>query len=390
MAMERWIVVLTLVAGLAGVRPVTAQVTRADSAAVIQGAASELEAQGRRELAKALYEYLIRRYPGTPAALEAERRLAVARAAAQTGLDREGRVELTVWSTLFGLWLGVAVPATFGANDPEPYGLGLLIGGPAGFLASRYYTSRTWVGTGDARAITWGGMWGTWQGYGWREVLGIGTRTHEVCPGCPPAEETPSEAVFASMLVGGLAGVATGALLARSQDIPPGTATMVSFGSLWGTWFAVAAGMLGDLEGDDLLTTALLGGNAGLVSTAFLAPRWDMSRERARLVNVAGVAGLVGGLGLDLLLQPDDDKVQVAIPLATSVAGLAAGALLTRGYDRARDRDDGPDSGAMIELRDGRLGFDVPLPSPALVRQPGRDHGRLAPAVRLTLLDARF
>lgn len=221
-------------------------------------------------------------------------------------------------------------------------------------------------------------------------MLGIGTRTHEVCPGCPPAEETPSEAVFASMLVGGLAGVATGALLARSQDIPPGTATMVSFGSLWGTWFAVAAGMLGDLEGDDLLTTALLGGNAGLVSTAFLAPRWDMSRERARLVNVAGVAGLVGGLGLDLLLQPDDDKVQVAIPLATSVAGLAAGALLTRGYDRARDRDDGPDSGAMIELRDGRLGFDVPLPSPALVRQPGRDHGRLAPAVRLTLLDARF
>lgn len=390
MAVGRWIVALALAAGLVAARPAAAQLAPADSAAVIRGVAAELEAQGRHELAHALYEYLLRRFPGTPAALEAERRLELARAGRAAGTERDGRVELTVWSTLFGLWLGVAVPGTFGADDPEPYGLGLLVGGPTGFLASRFYTGRVQVGTGDARAITWGGVWGTWQGYGWREVLGIGSRTHRACPDCPEFEETPSEAVFASMMLGGLAGVTTGAILARTRDITAGTGTMVSFGSLWGTWFAVAAGIFADLEGDDLLTTALLGGNAGLVTTALLAPRWEMSRERARLINVAGVAGLVGGLGIDLLLRPDDEKVAIAIPLITSIGGLAAGTYGTRGYDRDGGPADGPDGGAMIELRDGRLAFDLPVPSPTLIRQPGRDQGRWTPAVRLTLLDARF
>src|SRR5690606_19950932 len=264
-----------------------------------------------------------------------------------------------------------AVPAAAGTDEPEVYGAGLLLGGPAGFLAARTYARRG-LSEGQARAVTFGGTWGTWQGVGWREVLDIGEA---------------SKSTFRAMVLGGLTGIGVGAALARDRPITAGTATAVSFGALWGTWYGLVMAVLADVEDDDqLLTASLVGGNLGLVATALVAPGWNASRQRVRLVNVAGVAGLAAGYGLLLLLQPDDDRVAILVPAVTSAAGLFAGAAWTRNHDRGA----GPDGGggeALLEWSGGRWTAGEPLPVPVL---RGAGGGRRAPGIRLDLLSLRF
>jgi len=352
-----------------------AQETRADTAAVLLRVAEQLEAEGRTALAAALLQTILERYGETPAAAEAARRRAPARTAAAE-VTGSGRGELMVWGTLYGLWLGAAVPAAAGADDPEAYGLGLLLGGPTGFLAARLYAGEG-LTEGQARAITFGGTWGTWQGFGWREVADVG--------------RTP-EATFTAMIAGGLTGLGIGAALAHNRPVTPGTATMVNFGALWGTWYGLAAAIAADMDGDDhRLTASLIGGNLGLIATALTAPAWNLSRQRARLINVAGVAGLVGGFGLLLLLQPEDDNTAILVPTLTSAAGLLAGAAWTRNYDRRSGPAGGGGGGgggeALLERRGGRWTAGEPRPVPVLLEAGA---GRRAPGVRLDLVAVRF
>lgn len=367
----RGLALATLCVALLGGVPAqaAAQETRADTAAVLLRVAERLEAEGRSALAGALLQAILERYGDTPAAEAARRRAAERRAAAE--VTGSGRGELMVWGTLYGLLLGAAVPAAAGTDEPEVYGAGLLLGGPAGFLAARTYARRG-LSEGQARAVTFGGTWGTWQGVGWREVLDIGES---------------SKSTFRAMVLGGLTGIGVGAALARDRPITAGTATAVSFGALWGTWYGLVMAVLADVEDDDqLLTASLVGGNLGLVATALVAPGWNASRQRVRLVNVAGVAGLAAGYGLLLLLQPDDDRVAILVPAVTSAAGLFAGAAWTRNHDRGA----GPDGGggeALLEWSGGRWTAGEPLPVPVLLEAGG---GRRAPGIRLDLLSLRF
>ncbi len=391
--------------------------TRTDSAAVLLDAAARLDAEGREDAADALYDLILRRYGDTPSATRVR---ALARGQAAAAASRGARTELTVWGTTYGLWTGVAVPAALGADGAGAYGLGLLLGGPAGFLASRAYAHARPLTVGDARAVTLGGTWGTWQGFGWSAVAdwGEGTTFSDCVPGPEPcidtsSSEDPVRARFASALVGGLVGIGVGAWIADRAEVEPGTATMVNFGALWATGYGLGAGAIAGLEDDALLATTLLAGDAGLIATALAAPAWDVSRPRARLINIAGVAGVLGGVGLDLLIQPDDEKVGYAIPMATGAVGLTIGVLTTRGMDRRGAGDSsgtgssgqGPsrtgagETGAAVRGAGGRSagggalvrrsaeGWKVGAPVLGLARSraPGRPD---RPALRLTLLRA--
>lgn len=370
-SLAAWLAAGLLVAGglLASPSGAAGQ-TRADSAAVLIDAARRLAAEGRAEVAQTLYRYVVERYGGTAAAEEAARLLAGG------GPERDGRVELQVWGTLYGLWLGVGLPLAAGADDPEPYGLGLLLGGPAGFFGSRAYARSRPLSVGQARAITLGGTWGSWQGLGWALVADVGQEERRICPDPQFPEQCftdqegdSSEEIAAAVIAGGLVGIVTGAILAR-KPISQGVASTVNFGALWGTWFGVAAGVLMDREDDDLLAATLIGGDVGLLATGLLAPAWDLTRERARLISIAGVLGGLAGAGIDLLVQPDDEKVAIAIPLVGSIAGLALGASTTR--DRA----------AAGGVRDDSSPGANGLPMPTLLRvhdAPGRT--RLVPGL---------
>jgi hypothetical protein len=378
---------LVIVAGASTPESTSAQLTRADSAAVILGTATRFEQSGRADVAQALYQHLIQSFGGTAAADEARQRIA------EVALDRvegDGRVELQVFSTTFGLWLGIAVPAAFGADSGEAFGAGLLVGGPAGFFFSRALLRSREVSLGQARAISWGGLFGTWQGLGWGLVLDLDGE-ELVCGQFGCFVEESSENVWASMVAGGIAGIATGAIIARNP-VRSGVASGAQMGSTWGTvWSVLAAGVVGEDDGDDILTTGLVTGGVGLFAGAALARGQGMSRSRVRLIDLGALAGLAAGFGVDLLLQPDGDAAVAGIPLAGSILGAILAYNGTRDRDRMPDMDDFVPDGSLLSWQDGRLSLQAPLPMPTLVPAldpNGRDAWR--PGLSVALLRARF
>lgn len=393
----RGLLLAALVGAVSFPGPASAQLTRADSAAVLLTAAEEFADRGVDDIADAIYRHVVERYPGTVAAETA--RSLLARADLRQS-RAGGEVELKVWSALYGIWQGVAIPVAARATGPEPYGMGLLLGGPAGFLIGRELALARPRSLGQARAITWGGTWGMIQGWGWARALDLGSEG----PFAEPYgyddyyydyDDESIEAAFTSMIVGGVAGIAGGLALAR-HEITPGTATSAMLGSLWGMWIGFSTAYLMDVEGDGLTAAAMMGGNAGLVAGAMAGSRVPLSRGRARIISVGGVVGAFAGAGMILITQPDGDKQAMATILASSVAGLAVGANMTRG-DRGESDESGeqaaaaslPAPGALLNWSDGDWALSAPVPS--AVRLPtARNGGRDGLAWKVPLLKVRF
>ena len=381
-------VTLSVVAWAGTPATLVGQVAAADSAAVLLDAAGQFEQDGRWEIAEALYILITEHYGGTPAAVTALARLSAPTA---DRIERTSRVELQVFGTLYGLWLGVAVPTALGADGSEGYGAGLLIGGPAGLFASRALARARAISEGQARAISWGGIWGTWQGGAWSDVLGLGQ--DEVCDphGCYPTGGSDEE-LFASMIVGGLAGIVTGALIARNP-VRSGVSSGAQGGSIWGTIYGVlGAGLFDpDVDGDALLATALIAGNVGLVAGGALAGKYNLSRSRIRIINLGALVGGLCGLGIDLLIQPDSDRALLAIPLVTSLIGLGIAANATRGSDRGIERSQGDLGTALFDYRDGAFRINTPLPMPTMLPfEDASGRARWRPGISLELLRAKF
>ncbi|MDE2944032.1 MAG: hypothetical protein OXT63_07460 [Gemmatimonadota bacterium] len=392
-------IVACLAAVLGGARPAAAQqLTPADSAAVLVATAADFEERGELEVARALYEEILRRYPGTPGAEMARARLEGLGASAgptpegpaQGGAsqDRRGDTEFRVWSTLYGLWLGgVAVPLLADASSSESHGVGLLLGGPVGYLAGRVFSR--FLSVGRSRTISWSGTWGTWQGVGWAHALNLGAD-----PGCEYCDPGEQEAVTAA-LAGGVAGIVTAALLSR--DTSEGTASATYLGSLWGTWFGLGGATALDLDDDAIWASTLLVGNAGLVAGALAGSRFDLSSRRAHLISLGGLIGGFGGVGLVLITKPNSTSGELAIPLATSLAGLGLGILLTPEGDGAPEGESGAaraafgsSSPALLNWSGGaRPEVGLPMPFPTTVLDPERN-GRRHTAWHVPLLRLRF
>jgi hypothetical protein len=381
------LLVLGLCAGLlgAGAVGVSGQ-TRADSAAVLLDAAEQLRLRGETGAARALLDLIARQYAGTPASSEVERLRGLLRRTPDA--ERSGRTELLVFSTLYGAWLGVALPLAAESDSPEAYGVGLLLGAPAGFFAARQYAKAKMPTYGQTRAITFGGMWGTYQGVALAELLDLGDETEVFCeqPDGPCFEQTTdgdASTYVTAAVAGGLVGIGTGLLLAR-KPITAGTAATATLGGMWGTWFGFALSYLADQRDDGLLAGTMIGGNASLIALGLLAPRWQLSESRARLISVGGLIGGLAGGGLLLIAQPDDDNMAIMFPLVGSAAGLALGTYWTRNRDVEPDADG---RGALLNRSQGRWALDMPEASMRLQRAPD---GVLRPAAYVPLLRARF
>ena len=399
--LNRACLIAVLAGGLgtaAPLQPASAQVTRADSAAVLLAAAGDFEQRGEMDAAETLYRYIADRFNGTPAAETARGWLDAASAAQSLG---GGETELKVWSTTYGIWLGIAVPAALSADDPEPYGVGLLLGAPGGFFGGRALAQSRPLSLGQARAITWGGTWGALQGMALANAADFGGGERIIEGDIVIDEEADAEAVLGTMIIGSAVGIGGGMLAAR-QEIRPGTATSAMLGSLWGSWFGLASSILADLDDDPTWVTTMLTGNAGLAAGALAGSRLPLSRSRARLISVGGLIGGVGGLGLVLIADVDDEDTAIGVTLAGSVAGLVLGGVLTRGHDAEEDMSGNeqaavalPAMGALVNWSDGDWSLSAPLPSPSL--DPAlRYRGRYGAAARdglvwkVPLLNVRF
>ena len=159
----------------------------------------------------------------------------------------------------------------------------------------------------------------------------------------------------------------------------------------WSTWYGVASGVLFDWEDDRLLTLTLLAGDAGVLAAALIAPKLDLSVGRARLISVTGLAGAIAGMGLDLLMDVQDDKTAIAVPMASSLLGLGMGVAWTKHYD-TRASDEIPGSNALLNLGRGRVGWAVPTPTPAVLTVGLGERGRVRRelGINLSLLRASF
>ena len=377
---------------IAAITPLDGQVTRADSAAVLLEATRRLEIEGESAAARELLDLIVRHFPGTPAANAAEAMLSVSQT---RETERSGRASLIAFSTLYGAWLGVAVPAAFGADEPEPFGAGLLIGAPLAFFTAKAFVDKYPMSSGQATLMGFGARWGTWQGIGWREVLGIGTRTVEECYDgyCYTWEDDSEEAPFTAAIFGGLTGLLTAGIAAQKIAPTHGAATMVELGSWWGVWYGIAGAIVANVEEDHAgLTWALMGGNVGLVASALATRSWKMGAGRARIISAAGLAGGVAGLGLDLLMDVEDEETAVLIPTITSALGLIAGSFMTQQFDSgtpsANERGAGP---GLVNVHSGQWSIGMPAPQLTSMVRPSRRSGSASSiGVKVSLFSAKF
>jgi len=235
-------------------------------------------------------------------------------------LNQSGRTDVLIFSGYYGVWLGIATPIVFGAESPEPFGAGLLLGPSLSLLIAHTLTKEANISEGRATMIALGGHLGTWQGLGWAAMTDADGKT-----------------VVAIGEVAGLAGIAAATVLTSKVDFSIGHSGLTSWGMYWGGWFGLVTAALADHEENDLLRDMLIGSDVLVVGTGIAARNVQMSRARVRLINLGGVLGTVFGFGIDLLGNIEGAPAVLGIAGAGSLAGLAAGAYLTRDYDKGKE-----------------------------------------------------
>lgn len=271
---------------------------------------------------------IIAKYPRTPYARLAENRKQRLEklnlpSIRRKKIDQSGRIESVVFSTLYSTWLGIGsarLLSSEGAEKPEKsVAAGMMIGAPAGLLASLALTKNARLSNGQAALINFSGYWGTWQGYGWAILLD---------------KNDDEKTIISGTMTGGLLGILTTSALTRRIDLSLGDAGIINYGGFWGTWLSLCTGIVADIEDDDkLLGLVLTGGNLGAAAMASLSSKIDISLARASLINLSGIVGTIVAGGLLLITEPDDEETAFAVLAAGGILGLAAGGFSTYGSD---------------------------------------------------------
>lgn len=375
--MRRTFAVLGLLVLLAGLVPVTghAQATRADSAAILLNAAQRLEADGQRVAANAVLAFIVRNYGDTPSAATARHDLA----GRSSEAEGSGRVELVAWGTLYGAWLGVAVPAALSVNSAELYGLGLLVGGPVGFMAAQSIATSRHVTLGEARAMTFGFRWGSSQAFGWLNEL---------------SDNVSPEKGFTALVLGGVGGMALGGAVAHRRRLTAGQVAFAAQGYYWGTYYAATLCAILDID-NRTASYVLAGGDIGMITAGLAAPE-GITAGRAWLTSALGITGMLAGWGLDLIVQPEGEDLILGIPMVASAVGLVIGSRVAAEMARQRpEAGDAPGAAALpsalLDVGASGLRVGLPAPSPTLVPVGERGFRRLyRPAVAVPLVRVAF
>ena len=353
MLFRRLTVVLLLAIALVAPKTSHAQQTGADSAQAVLNAAQVLEREGRNDIARDLMRYVVRRWPDSPAAATARAQFPTLPTESFGGFSRTSFI---AYHVLYGAFLG--------ADDPEGYGVGLLLGAPLGFFGSRAIAKNPAMTDGQAGIIQFGSFWGTWQGFGWQSVFNVGEQ--EFCDDFGCYSSGSDTAPWAMAVAGGLTGLGVGLLAARSP-IPGGTSSLIFHSSLWGTYFGLATALLigdeNDNDDDDVLTAALIGGNVGLLLAIPAAKAWKPTSSRVRVASAAGLAGGLAGLGVVLIGSVDDTQGAIAITTVGVTAGLIAGAALGKDKSDRLASINLPLAPALLSgVGKPKLGIPVPYP----------------------------
>ena len=143
--------------------------------------------------------------------------------------------------------------------------------------------------------------------------------------------------VAAGALVGSVGGAIFAATTSERLKLDGGDVAALHSGAVWGG--VTGSLLLVNFDSDRRIREPMLfaGLNLGLVAGATLAARSDISVRRMALIDLAGVAGLVGGFAAGQAVDADRERLS-HMSLIGMGTGLIAGTLLSRKVDQPGGR----------------------------------------------------
>ena len=246
------------------------------------------------------------------------------------GVDRPrryARAELAVGQLYHGLFFGLQACSLFDCDQPLAHSGLPVLGGGIG-LGGSFLVARDGITTGQARAINSGSIWGAWTGFALMGVRG----------------DYGGTTVVRTMMATQLLGTGAGYLLSERLRPTGGDVRMVNLAGFWsGIYYVVfAEGILQLNQSDRSLGTGLLVSTyLGAILGSQIALYRPMSASRVALIALSGFVGAHVGSALAYSRgdgeYPDsamNDRATASMTLVGITAGLGAGAILTRNFDR--------------------------------------------------------
>ncbi len=248
--------------------------------------------------------------------------------------QQSGRRELLVASGVgLGITGGLALGSIFD-QDPAITAVAALTTTAVGF-GGAYYGIPESVTRGDA----WYLIESTLIGFTEGALIGSMVSCKEVSPEFVEDEdfmerdEVCTDGVTAGAAITGAMVGAVAATATRSKfQLTTGDAALIGSASFWGLVSASFFYAIFESEYRLRDPMLLIGLNLGLVAGTGLVANSEVSLRRVAIIDLAGLGGMVGGIGLSLALNAQDSRVE-HFALFGLISGLVGGTFLTRSLD---------------------------------------------------------
>jgi len=281
----------------------------------------------------------------------------------------EGRGRLVLWSSLYGIWLGLAGDILIEVNEVQPAVLLPIVGMGVALGTSLLITSDHPVTTGQAWTIITGLDYGSVNGALWGGGLGLSAK-----------------GVVGLSLATSVVATPVAIFVATSQRPKAGDVELVRSSLLWGT----TAGLLGaaafapNSSAEGVWRIGAIAMDVGLATGIGLANGFDLSRNRVLIIDAGAVGGGLIGLGVAVLAGGNRVSGQAVAggALGGLIAGIAVAALATRHLDTNDEQARAPAYPALFARdADGSWAVGMPAPTPVLDRTGARTVGASLPAL---------
>jgi hypothetical protein len=261
----------------------------------------------------------------------------------------EGRGRLVLWSSLYGIWLGIAVDVMFDINGERSVILPPMVGLGAGIGLSLAATSNYPITIGEAWTIITGLDYGTINGALWAGGL-----------------DFSDKGVVGTAVATSVAATSVGVLVANAKSPSAGDIELVRSGLLWGTVGGLLATFViaPDASSTSALKAVAASMDLGFLTGVGLASSFDLSRNRVLIIDAGALAGGLFGLGLAWLAAGAEGNARslAGAGLAGMLAGIGVAAWATHDLDAHDDTISAAPSLPAVLARDaaGRWRFGTP------------------------------
>jgi hypothetical protein len=282
----------------------------------------------------------------------------------------EGRGRLVLWSSLYGIWLGVAGDILTDVHDVQSAVLLPMLGMGLALGTSLVITSHHPVTTGQAWTIITGLDYGSVNGALWGGGLGLSAK-----------------GVVGLSLATSVVATPIAIFVASTRRPKAGDVELVRSSLLWGT----TAGLLGaavfsssSTSAESVWRTGAIAMDISLAAGIGLANSFDLSRNRVLMIDAGAIGGGLVGLGVAFLAGGNQVSGQAVAggALGGLVAGIAIAALATHNLDTTDDQARAPAYPALFARdADGHWAVGMPAPTPVLNTTGTRTVGASLPAL---------